>query len=213
MGKSLITAYRPERYTSEARTYVVLGAPRGGTSMLAGALQLLGVPMGSVNNQHEDPAFHDESKIDGMIEAIAERNRNYGYWGWKLPNTIYFYDRLAEHLRNPVFLVIYRNPFDIFRSAASKSNDQTLTDPHFNAPVYHYAKMHQLIHERPEVPTFLMSYEACCASPERFAVSLSAILPFEPNERNLERAIRFVNPSRGYKRVRSPLSRLLGWVR
>lgn len=170
--------------------------------MVAGALQLLGVPMGSVDERHEDPIFHDEGNVGRMIETIEERNDTNECWGWKLPNTIYYYQKLAPFLRNPVFIVVYRNPFDIFNSAASKAMDG-LTDAHFNAPVYHYAKMHQIIHDAATVPAFLMSYEAVCASPGQFVAELSKVLSVRPSSGAMARCRWFVDAARGYTDIKT----------
>ena len=197
LNQPLIVTYQADRYSSEHRTYVVLGAPRGGTSMLAGSLQLLGIPMGSVNDQHEDPAFHNESNIGGMIATIAERNRSHRFWGWKLPNTIHYFDRLARYVRNPVFMVIYRNPFDIFMSATSKS-DRGLDERHFNAPAFHYARMHELIRAHATIPVHTMSYERACAAPRQFVDELAALLPLDTPAQVRGEAVAFVDGRRGY---------------
>lgn len=193
----LVVTYRAERYASEHRTYVVLGAARGGTSMLAGTLQLLGVPMGSVDGRHEDPAFHDESNVMGMIGTIKERNRAHPLWGWKLPNTIYYYDRLVGHVRNPVFMVIYRNPFDIFMSASSKSG-RGLDEVHFNTPLNHYARLQALIREHATVPVHVMSYERACAAPRQLVDELADLLPRQSSALARSEATAFIDSRRGY---------------
>lgn len=192
-----IVAYRPDRYASEGRTYVVLGAPRGGTSLVAGALQILGVPMGSVDATHEDPAFHDETNIQGMKGTIAYRNKVHVQWGWKLPNTIHYYRLIAYHVRNPVFVVVYRNPFDIFMSASAKGGE--LSDVAFNAPAYHYATMHELIHDLSSVPTYVLSYEMACAAPLAFAEALGQILYVPPGADAVSRCAAFIDPAIGYR--------------
>lgn len=176
--------------------------------MLAGSLQILGVPMGSVNDQHEDPIFHDESNTGRMIATIAERNKKHRIWGWKLPNTIYYYHQLADHLRNPVFIAIYRNPFDIFMSAAEKLG-KALDDPNFNAPIYHYARMQQVIHKHANVPAHLLSYERACAAPEVFIRELAALLPTPASAKVIDEAIAFVDAGKGYSALRTrPLERI-----
>lgn len=197
MIENLLTAYRPDMYVENRRTFVVLGAPRGGTSMLAGAMQILGVPMGSVNDQHEDPAFGEAIPTEGKLAAIKERNGCFDRWGWKLPNTIYFYRDLHEALINPVFVVIYRNPFDVFMSSC-KHDGCKLSDPIFNVPAYHYARMHELINRYQAVPTYAFNYERCCARKRTFVRALAQILGTDPAGATLARARAFVSPRRGY---------------
>lgn len=203
MSQELVVTYRPERYADNQRTYVVLGAPRGGTSMLAGTLQLLGIPMGAAGFQHEDPAFHDVTNIRGMIGTIRERDAVHRLWGWKLPNTVHYYHRLARHVRNPVFMVIYRNPFDVFMSASGKA-ESGLTEGHFNAPAYHYGHMHDLIRKQARVPVHAMSYERACAAPREFVDALAAVLPLDVDEASRTRATEFINVGRGYSDLGQP---------
>ena len=105
---------RPIQYGPHRRTLVVLGAPRGGTSMLAGTLDKLGVYMGDrIGHQKEDPRFRQDTTLEQKLQAIADNNARHRIWGWKLPNSIYYYGDLHAQLINPVFLTGYRNPFSV----------------------------------------------------------------------------------------------------
>jgi hypothetical protein len=106
------------------RTFVVLGSPRGGTSLLAGALHRAGVHMGAFKTtQYEDPDFklppHQASAAPARLApTIRSRNLQFEHWGWKVPNNIYYIRTVAGLLINPVFLFIYRDPVEIARSSA-----------------------------------------------------------------------------------------------
>ena len=109
------------------RTFVVLGCPRGGTSLLAGALHATGINMGGFKTaQYEDKSFKippAEAKCDPNIESrllplIQERNSRHRLWGWKVPNAIYYINQIQHLLINPVFLFIYRDEEAIARSSA-----------------------------------------------------------------------------------------------
>ncbi|GEM_PF-1407476 len=108
------------------RTFVVLGCPRGGTSLLAGALHASGIYMGDFRTaQYEDPAFKvrpGDARRNPNIEAcllpvIEARNRTHRYWGWKVPNSIYYIQQIRHLLVNPVFLFVYREEEAIARSS------------------------------------------------------------------------------------------------
>src|SRR6202011_479678 len=45
-----------------------------------------------------------------MDRIIADRNRRFKRWGFKFPLALQHIDWLAGALRNPVFLVVFRNP-------------------------------------------------------------------------------------------------------
>jgi hypothetical protein len=106
------------------RTFVVLGSPRGGTSLLAGALHHAGVHMGAFKTkQYEDPDFKITPNLAfealaRLAPAIRSRNEQFEHWGWKLPNNIYYIRNVLPLLVNPVFLFIYREALEIARSSA-----------------------------------------------------------------------------------------------
>jgi hypothetical protein len=60
-----------------AKTYVVLGAPRGGTSMPAGAMRLAGIFMGDdldpANNEDRAFNFH-KGNLLGLTTGISRQN-------------------------------------------------------------------------------------------------------------------------------------------
>jgi hypothetical protein len=108
-------------------THIVLGCPRGGTSMIAGLLRLAGVYMGEkINeNNNEDLEFiahkgiraiftHPERAeektrlLDAYRTLIAKRNRERVLWGWKDPIAIYYLKEVFDGLRNPHFFVLTR---------------------------------------------------------------------------------------------------------
>ncbi len=75
------------RGTQTRRTFVVLGCPRGGTSLVAGALHTAGVYMGNLGNyyQYEDrdfkiPPKQADQALETLAPVIRQRNRKYPYW-------------------------------------------------------------------------------------------------------------------------------------
>ena len=99
-------------------TYVVLGIFRGGTSAVAGTLRILGVDMGYVHGRtdHEDPMLIDEFDLDVWRKYIQARNSNEQTYGFKQPNTVRFFDEIEPYLKNPRYVLVYRNPEDIANS-------------------------------------------------------------------------------------------------
>jgi|AntRauTorcE11897_2_1112592.scaffolds.fasta_scaffold01629_9 hypothetical protein len=99
------------------KTFIVLGNPRGGTSLVAGTLIGLGVYMGQYpSNQYECKDFKAlwqarQVQTNGNY-LIRDRNEDYKYWGWKLPNTIYFIKSIFRKLHNPHFIAMYRDPVE-----------------------------------------------------------------------------------------------------
>ena len=95
------------------KTYVVLGVSRGGTSAIAGVLNHLGVPMGPTG---EAPLFEDlpmnralRGDASALDAVIADRNMKNPTWGFKGNAITQPFEEVACKLRNPIFVVIFRD--------------------------------------------------------------------------------------------------------
>lgn len=102
----------PERLLdaiSAPRTIVVFGMPRGGTTMVAGVCQRCGIFMGdSLPSNLEDQDFVGKP-VEHMISSIQRRNAAQSVWGWKFPRAATYLPRLAEHIRNPLYILVWRD--------------------------------------------------------------------------------------------------------
>jgi hypothetical protein len=114
-------------------TLVITGSPRGGTSIVAYILlragYFLGRDMSALN--HEDReiagAFTEDNRLLTIIEA---RNREHQRWGFKFPKASMKLEWLASNLRNPVFVIVYRNPLAIARSIINRQPNFDRTEIH-----------------------------------------------------------------------------------
>jgi hypothetical protein len=96
--------------TKGPRTYVVFGVMRGGTTMVAGVMRALGIPMGGeINEDNQESAEFVDRPIDQMVGAIEAHNEANPVWGWKYPNAADYVDRLWPHLRNPHLICVFRD--------------------------------------------------------------------------------------------------------
>lgn len=130
------------------KTVVVLGAFRGGTSMVSQLVRELGVFMGEkfAASDREYPNAEDQEfqellhrpglltqepiaatdfsakEIKALRALIEKRNRQHALWGWKYPGTVLWclYAGLAQHLRNPHFITVFRDPLAIFQHELDK---------------------------------------------------------------------------------------------
>ena len=184
---------------SERKTLVVLGAPRGGTSVVSGVLRIAGVFMGEdLGHQHEDPAFRQEVPLEQKINTIREQNAQYKVWGWKLPNTIYYLKAVFPLLRNPHLIVVYRDPFSIALSSANRDK-RPLTQQLLEVPIGHYRKMHQVITEIGECPRFVCSYEELFKDKNEFLGGLFCFCDLHPPTEHIIKCLEFMNPEKGYQ--------------
>ena len=97
-------------------TVAIIDFAHSGTTMLAGICHILGVPMvGADYKPHkmEDlevaRAIRDEGRFARLVE---QRNGQHEAWGFKMAGAWKFPNSLA-HLREPVYLAIYKDPVSV----------------------------------------------------------------------------------------------------
>ncbi len=114
----------PPAGLEEERTYPIFGTRRGGTSMVAGVARALGLDLGQVGKRknNEDPRFQNRP-LDKMREAIETRNAEHAVWGWKFPAAGSYLPELSNSLRNPYFIVVYRDPVAAALSQARRDRE------------------------------------------------------------------------------------------
>lgn len=107
--KSICLTLNKKDASDEPKTVVVLGVERGGTSMAAGIIRALGINMGKrAGLNHEDPLFLTEEH-DRLEKRIRMRNKEEDTWGFKVPKSSLHLDFYEKRLRNPFYVVVYRN--------------------------------------------------------------------------------------------------------
>src|ERR1700722_12434762 len=75
----------PGDNAQSAKTAIVFGVARGGTSRAAGAVGGHGFFLGNaLENNNEDLDFSYKS-LEYMKKTISARNQQHNKWGWKFP--------------------------------------------------------------------------------------------------------------------------------
>ena len=148
------------------RTYIIFGAMRGGTTMVAGVMRGLGVNIGphlDENNQ-ESRAFNGPS-IKDMVQSLQSQNAKDEIWGWKIPNAADYLDRIWSDIRNPHLICVMRDPV---------ANAQGLNRWHSvgriqsaQESVLRLQKNLNIISLR-KCPSLMISYEKAVGAPDLF---------------------------------------------
>lgn len=197
--------YKPNNYAkSEPRTAVCFGMARGGTSAVAGVLEAMGVFMGeNLENNYEDLNFIGQDATY-MNQVIAERNEKHHLWGWKTPHASSFLPFVYDSLRNPLFVVVFRDPIAIAKAHARyylKETQHVLDE-------YVMSFMdNTLVTRRLGAPALFVSYEKLIAFPAEGVRQIADFLGIEPLSPDHEaRLVEFLTPSSesrvdGYKKV------------
>lgn len=148
-----------ERQIEGARTYVVLGEMRGGTSMVAGVMHGLGIDLGpQVSEQnHESTLLTGKNSIEDIRATIARYNEDNAIWAWKYPHAANYLDAVWNEIRNPHLICVFR---DVAANAAGLTRWGHSKDPlnAINAVLNRQKKNLQLL-KKHECPALLISYE------------------------------------------------------
>lgn len=180
-------------------TLVILGAPRGGTSALAGALAKLGLFMG---DGASPPVFEglklaraiEGGDRDGALQIIGDYNRKHRVWAHKRPGFTHAMAEYHDALRNPVYLVIFRDPI----ATASRGMISGRLKGNY------LKKLHQILEKYADVVRFVedagaaaifVSYEKLLQDPARVIGELVECLGLETGAGQLDAAIAWVQPS------------------
>ncbi|MBL4628303.1 MAG: hypothetical protein JKY00_09745 [Roseicyclus sp.] len=171
----------PERCAKTGpRTVVCFGTARGGTSMVAGAILGLGVPMGDrLGRNIEDPVFNLDwhgGPVDRFVSdvraKIATRNAAHSIWGWKFPFAQRYLDHLIDDLRAPHLVCVYRDPVPMaLRSKLGPNSAAKFIAGRLRAQVRNAAMV-----ERLGAPCLMVSYEKASAQPVVFLRELAGFL-------------------------------------
>ena len=198
------------------RTVVVLGAARGGTSMVAGILRILGVDMGVDldPSNNEDRAFlghrgnrvifndktNDAARgayLDRIRAHIELRARSSALWGWKDPMASYYIRDVAGLLPSPVFIAITRDlaAIAIRENHAEKPTNPASVPAYFMNAAHDYIRIVQFLATN-TYPALLLSYERSLRQPRNIVAAIRDFVRLPENPEAESRAVRFVVPDR-----------------
>lgn len=190
--QTLVTVREPN--DKPVKTVVILGVERGGTSMVAGMVRALGVDLGErAGRNHEDPRFLSEDR-SVLSQRIAENNARKDCWGFKMPKASLMLDFYSEHLRNPHYILVFRNIASVVDSWQTRGGSDPLqTGAH---AINYYSTALANLGES-AAPLALANYERACEDPEHFAQALADFLSLDAPDSVLSRAASVVTGEGG----------------
>ncbi len=154
--KNICLSVNVRKRLQRNRTVVVVGVERGGTSMVAGVLRALGLPMGErAGLNHEDPAFLQDDS-EKLTKAIRKRNRMHAVWGFKAPKAALNLPFFDDALRNPHYVVVYRNSLSVADSWRQRGAGEAISVLK-RIGTYHNAILE--LAEQTKAPVLFVNYE------------------------------------------------------
>lgn len=168
---------------------MVLGVERGGTSMVAGVLRALGVNMGErAGFNHEDPQFLVED-LEKLTRRIRHRNKESDVWGFKVPRLVQHLNFFESNLRNPYYVIVYRNLLAIADSWQQRGAGNAVEVIHHAVDYYGRIMDHC---KKTRRPVLMLNYERAVSGDEGKAEAVNALADFlgiDVEPANLVRAI------------------------
>ena len=182
---------------AKERTLIVVGVARGGTSLIAGTLDHLGVFTGDKSRQ---PVFEDvhlslplEKNDFSTAQSIIDQYNIKEVWAFKRPSAINYLEQLDKLCRNPIYLIVFK---DIF-SVSNRNSISMKTDVVSGLKKAHedYAKILKFIgNNNPNA--FLLSYEKIIGNKEFFVETMIDLIGKEQiSPEQKESALAFIEPN------------------
>ena len=181
------------------KTFIVTGLHRSGTTLVASVLRHVGIFMGAEINDvvHEDEAI---AKIltardnPALKRLIAERNANYGTWGFKFPMLCQSLSAADLGLfGDPHVIVPFRDPVSVAVRMSLSEYHQPV--PALRAAVDELAETVTFL-ERLACPQLLLSYEKALIFPDDFINAILRFCGLPRSEALRQTLIRLIEPNR-----------------
>jgi len=191
------------------KTVIVSGIPRSGTSMIAKMLDEIGVFLG---DSAKKPIYEDVelAKLlaskkfdqDKFYNLVSKRNNKHDIWGWKTPGSYIRNDLFIKKIRNPHYIIPFRDPLAI----AIRNSLAVNTDIKKNLIHTYETQYKSLIAfvNKVEVPVLLFSYEKALLNKEEFLSYLLSYLDIEISQKQFDNVINSITPNNpGYIKLTS----------
>ena len=178
-------------------TYIVLGNPHGGTTLVAGLLRILGVFMGrQLDTWTQEDILMRTDNVEQLQSAVESRNAEFKTWGWKCPGSTHYLDSLKSDVRKPRFIVIFRDPYaTMLRRVVPEDRDPVEL---YEEWIDGARKQLSLVKDF-DAPTLFISYEMALKKPEALIEDLSQFVHRSPpTEEQASKMLRYIKPDGGY---------------
>lgn len=184
------------------RTAIVLGIPKGGTSMVAAVLDALGVYMGDEKDVRRKGAFENPEFMKADVgcwdREIRRCNRLHDIWGFKNPHGNSVLRRLTPEIRSPYFIVIMRDPVAVAQRWQMWQPARWGTGV-IGAVVCEATDLWSSVRDQyPKMPCLWLSYERAKQDREETVRAIVEFLGLSPTLGGFMQAVCRISPVGGY---------------
>ena len=186
------------------RLILVVGVARGGTSMCAGVLSDLGIPMGDTYDDHQSQGYNireertvldelmkgSDCNLDVVSETIARYQSQNPVFALKSPWLFSHYQKLRPGLCNPRIIAVFRDTVAISGRWEDKFG---IRDTRLQDVWEMQCKLHHMVKTCSD-PMLLVSYERALRNPAELVRSIAEFsgITSEPTSDSVQRAIKEV---------------------
>lgn len=175
------------------RTIAIVDFAHSGTTMVAGILEILGVPM--VGKRYKAEKWEDQEIVEALqneamfAELVAQRNAQHDVWGFKYPGAWKFAPLLKRYLRNPVYFAIYKDSVSVTWRRFGTFSLTKLANT-----VQQLIKSVEGI-QATGLPVHMLSYQKAVTDQLHFVTLLAQMVGLEPSLEQTERAADYIQPN------------------
>jgi hypothetical protein len=177
-----------------AKTVAIIDFAHAGTTMLAGVCEILGIPM--VGRNYKPMRWEDLDVITALqneaafVALVEQRDALHDLWGFKYPGAWKFQPLLERHLRNPIYLAIFKEPVAVTRRRFGKITPKKV----LNTITQFQKAAEGMLATTPGV--HMLSYEQAIVTPWVFVRQIVKLTGARPTPGQVDAAIEFIQPSR-----------------
>jgi len=204
---------KPEAISKKEKTLIVVGVARGGTSLVAGTLDKLGIFTGEMSRE---PVFEDvklatkfENRDFKSVKKIIEEYNLHDTWLFKRPSSINYLNEIDTLVRNPIYLIIFKDIFSVSnRNSISMKMDVV---GGLRRAYSDYEKILNFI-ETSSPNAFLLSYEKIMSNKDFFIDTMIELTGNEASDNQKSDAHTFIEPNPKNYLNASRITRSIGKV-
>ncbi|MCW5733905.1 MAG: hypothetical protein KIS73_07265 [Enhydrobacter sp.] len=151
--------------TERQRTLVMTGVARSGTSFIGSVAGQLGIPHARTSDDRVSGhwehyalrvAFKEKNEEE-FASIVSEFNQSYDIWGWKLPSLRTDFEWVMRHVRNPCFVITFKEPLSMAMRKISTGHQDNV-GRHFKRIFSDYQQLVEFA-TTSKRPVMLVSYD------------------------------------------------------
>lgn len=134
-----------------------------------------------------------KSKYDKRIlDFIERKNKRYDIWGWKVTTTCLTAELYYPYLKNPHFVVVFRNPIGAAKSAIEHTEGKINFLDAISLANYYNEQLAEFLKRHPDSLKCYVSFEKMINQPVEEAEKIARFLDVEFTETHVRRIEKFI---------------------